>query len=112
MQELTGVALLAEPAQPVLAYRRETFAVPGVCRELFGGLEVLGGGAGVAEGAEGGTEGTAGLGEVEAAYLFIYERERKRYKYIVQFIGRMDRPLSSLMPSSCLMKSSSGKLFW
>lgn len=72
MQELTGVALLAEPAQPVLAYRRETFAVPGVGRELFGGLEVLGGGGGVAEGAEGGTEGTAGLGEVEAAYLFVW----------------------------------------
>lgn len=50
MQELTRVALLAQPAEPVFAYCGETFAIAGVRGELFWGLEVLGGGGGVAQG--------------------------------------------------------------
>ena len=42
VQELTRVALLAEPAQPVLADRREPFALPRVRGQLFWRLEVLG----------------------------------------------------------------------
>lgn len=48
MQKLTRVALLAQPAEPVLAYCGKTFAVAGVRGELFGRLKVLGGGGGVA----------------------------------------------------------------
>ena len=72
MQELTRIALLAEPSEPVLADGREAFAFARVRRELLWRLEVCGGGRSMPQRAVEGPKGTAGRGEREATYLVVW----------------------------------------
>lgn len=115
MQELTRIALLAEPAQPVLAHGREAFALARVRGQLLGWLEVERGGLGVSEGAMQGSQWAACGREREPAYLIICVRCKGVDEMRCTRVGRgrvYNAPLSSLIPSSLLMYDSSAKLFW
>ena len=98
MQELTRIALLAEPSEPVLADGRESLAFARVGRELFWWLEVCGRGRSMPQRAVKGPEGAAGWGEREAAYLVVW----RGWVSCVRERNRRCAPLSSLMPSSFL----------
>lgn len=72
VEELTGIALFAEPSEPVLADGGESLAFARVCGELLWWLEVCRGGRSVAQRAVEGPERAACGGEGEAAYLVVW----------------------------------------
>ena len=71
MQELTCVALLTQPAEPVLTDGRQALALTGVSGQLLWRLEVLHGGRGVSERTVQRAERAPGRCERQPAYLVV-----------------------------------------
>lgn len=72
VEELTRIALLAEPSEPVLADGGESLAFARMGRKLLWRLEVCGRRRSVPQRAVEGPEGAAGGGEGETAYLVVW----------------------------------------
>ena len=72
MKEFACIPLLAQTAQPVLTYGRETLTLTRMGGELLRGLEVLNGRGGMSEVTMQGTERTACWCEGQTAYLVVW----------------------------------------